>query len=31
MISLDFITVISFYRLYKGYNNKDGFYCKALD
>ena len=30
-ISLDFITGMSFCRLYKGNNNKDGFYCKVLD
>ena len=29
--SLDFITVMSFYHLYKGNNNKDGFYCKVVD
>ena len=30
-ISLDFITVMSFYHLFKGNNNKDGFYSKVLD
>ena len=28
-ISLDFKTVMSFDRLYKHNNNKDGFYCKV--
>ena len=30
-ISFDFITVLTFYRLCKGKNNNDGFFCKVLD